>query len=298
MLVVMALSLDDKLLGEKTHYYCSSSEGEEESDSENSPVEAEILKQDQTNTDINSYQGTCVNTGPKGVIRDWREFKQLETEKKEGQEAQKQKLVTKLSLTCRSYLNDQSEKTKDETFLEELTEIEDEFLQQYRERRMEEMRKIFENRPKFGKVIPLSAGELLTAVDNEKSQVTVIILIYEENSPACEAMNGCLMCLAQEYPSVKFCKIQASAATLSGNFAANGVPALLIYRNKELIGNYIRLSDEFGEDFFASDIESFLQEHGMLPAEEILGGVRDKITGELCLPLSQGNDSGSDFEID
>ena len=30
----MALSLDDKLLGEKTHYYCSSSEGEDGSEEE------------------------------------------------------------------------------------------------------------------------------------------------------------------------------------------------------------------------------------------------------------------------
>ena len=30
----MALSLDDKLLGEKTHYYCSSSEGEDGSEDE------------------------------------------------------------------------------------------------------------------------------------------------------------------------------------------------------------------------------------------------------------------------
>ena len=42
--------------------------------------------------------------------------------------------------------------------------------------------------------------------------------------------------------------------------AATGVPALLIYKNKELIGNFIRLSDEFGTDFFATDVESFLHE--------------------------------------
>ena len=39
-----------------------------------------------------------------------------------------------------------------------------------------------------------------------------------------------------------------------------GVPALLIYKNKELIGNFIRLSDDLGDDFFASDVEGFLVE--------------------------------------
>ena len=39
-----------------------------------------------------------------------------------------------------------------------------------------------------------------------------------------------------------------------------GVPALLVYKNKDLIGNYVRLREEFGDDFFAGDVESFLQE--------------------------------------
>ena len=38
----MALSLDDKLLGEKTHYYCSSSE--EDDDDEREPVAPKGLK--------------------------------------------------------------------------------------------------------------------------------------------------------------------------------------------------------------------------------------------------------------
>jgi len=41
-------------------------------------------------------------TGPKGVIADWRRFKQLETEKREEQERELVDLQKKLSLTCRS----------------------------------------------------------------------------------------------------------------------------------------------------------------------------------------------------
>ena len=40
----------------------------------------------------------------------------------------------------------------------------------------------------------------------------------------------------------------------------SGVPALLVYQKGELIGNFIRLSDELGDDFFATDVESFLVE--------------------------------------
>ncbi len=105
-------------------------------------------------------------------------------------------------------------------------------------------------------------------------------------------MNGCLTCLAYEYPTVKFCKIKATDAKTTANFvsirtseccrisqatkfpiqfhtpftillrlqAKQGVPALLIYKNKEIIANFVRMSDEFGDDFYASDVENFLQE--------------------------------------
>ena len=42
--------------------------------------------------------------------------------------------------------------------------------------------------------------------------------------------------------------------------AVTGVPALLIYKKGEMIGNFVRLSDELGSDFFANDVEGFLHE--------------------------------------
>ena len=39
-----------------------------------------------------------------------------------------------------------------------------------------------------------------------------------------------------------------------------GCPALLIYKNAELIGNFVRMGDEFGDEFCSSDVENFLLE--------------------------------------
>ena len=39
-----------------------------------------------------------------------------------------------------------------------------------------------------------------------------------------------------------------------------GVPAILVYKSGELIGNFVRLTDELGEEFYSSDLESFLIE--------------------------------------
>ena len=77
-------TLDDKLLGEKLHYYCSSSEDEGE-DSEESGVVRDGAGGVGSSSGVatsTEWDGSSANTGPKGVIKDWQRFKQLETEKR------------------------------------------------------------------------------------------------------------------------------------------------------------------------------------------------------------------------
>jgi len=95
--------------------------------------------------------------------------------------------------------------------------------------------------------------------------VTVVVHVFEDDVDGCLAMNGCLVCLSQQHPRVKFCKVSGRVAGLSERFRVSGVPALLVYKAGQLVGNFVRLTDEFGDDFFASDVESFLVQHGMLP---------------------------------
>lgn len=293
----MALSLDDRLLGEKVDNYCSSSEDEGHDDESGDESQSHSGNQQPTfipEAKVNEYNGRCTNTGPKGVINDWREFKRMETEQREEQERERQQLMKKLQMTCRSHLNDEEEKKKDEDFMQELGEIDDEFIRQYRQKRIEEMRRALDSAPKFGTVIGLDKSNFIDAIDKEKPGVKIIVHVYEDNVEACQSMDGCLSCLAKEYPNIKFCKIKATEARLSRKFSVNGVPALLIYKNGELIGNFIRLSDEFGEDFYATEVESYLQEHGMLPHTE--GKViRDKNTGEIRGVLPEDED---DLDID
>ena len=51
--------------------------------------------------------GGAVNTGPKGVVADWRRFKQLEAEKRAEDNAERIALMKKLSLSCRTDAEDQ-----------------------------------------------------------------------------------------------------------------------------------------------------------------------------------------------
>lgn len=75
-------TLDDKLLGEKLHYYCSSSEDEGEDSEESGVVGGAGGGSSSAVAASTEWDGSSANTGPKGVIKDWQRFKQLETEKR------------------------------------------------------------------------------------------------------------------------------------------------------------------------------------------------------------------------
>ncbi|XP_071544190.1 phosducin-like protein [Panulirus ornatus] len=291
-------TLEDRILGEKLQYYCSSSEDEddeedEEKDEENTQTSLKDAKIPPMEPELRNWEGSSTNTGPKGVLKDWQRFKQLESEKRKEQERECIMLAKKLTLTCRSHLDDEKEKenqNKEEEDVDVL--IDEEFLRQYISKRMEEMMAHTSNKAQFGRLIALENGEsFLDAIDKEEEGVTIIVHIYDQEALGCEAMNGCLMCLAQEYPHVKFCQLQASAAGVSSHFKVTGLPALLVYKGGQMMGNFVRLTDEFGDDFYATDVESFLIEHGMLMDKTL---VPPGITG----PSIPSDDDDSDFSLD
>lgn len=266
-------TLEDKLLGEKTHYYCSSSSGESDDEEKSGDEEAGASSLRSAEPaqlpEPSAWEGTATNTGPKGVIKDWQRFKQLEAEKSATKDRERLALFKKLSLTCRSALDEEKDKqaAAAKNNEEELDMLEDDgFLLQYMQQRMSEMLSHASTLPKFGKLIHIEDGQqFLDEIDKEHKAVTVVVHIYEDNATACDAMNGCLTCLSREYSQVKFCKLNCSVAGVSNKFKISGVPALLVYKAGQLVGNFVRLTDEFGDDFFAGDVESFLTQHGMLP---------------------------------
>lgn len=175
-------------------------------------------------------------------------------------------------------------------------EDDEEFLQHYRMQRIEEMRRQLCRGKRFEQVYELNSGEeFLEALDKEDKSTLVMIHIYEPDVPGCEAMSGSLMCLAQEYPLVKFCSVRSSAISTSALFRDSALPALLVYKAGDLIGNFVRLTDQLGEDFFAVDLEALLQEYGLLPEKP---PVVPKMVRNGAIIQSTVSDEDSDLDID
>ncbi|KAF7217365.1 phosducin-like protein [Nothobranchius furzeri] len=303
-------TLDDKLLGEKLQYYYSSSE-DEGSDDEEEGGRSTIRDASANEPEIDySADGSSVNTGPKGVINDWRKYKQLEVEQKQEQKNEMERLIKKLSMSCRSDIDLQKDQEKQKelqdkikgkmtmleyNMLQEDKDDED-FLQHYRMQRIEEMRRQLCRGKRFQQVFELGSGEeFLEALDKEDKSTLIMIHIYEPDIPGCEAMRGSLMCLAQEYPLVKFCCVRSLAISTSTLFRESALPALLVYKGGDLIGNFVRVTDQLGEDFFAVDLEALLQEYGMLP--EKTPGVPKTVRNGAIIQSTVG-DEDSDLDID
>ncbi|XP_069488623.1 phosducin-like protein [Ambystoma mexicanum] len=272
-------TLDDKLLGEKSQYYYSSSEDEGSSDreeEEEAPAGAQEALQAPEAPEP-SRDGLSVNTGPKGVMQDWRRFKQLQAEQRAAQRLELEQLVKRLSMTCRSQLDEERDRERGEGRAaaagEAGEEEEQDFLERYRRQRMEEMRRQQQQRGRggrrFGQLLELDSGQAyLDAVDGEAAHTLVLVHIYEEGVRGAEALQGCLACLAAEYPALKVCQVRSALLGTSARFTGAALPALLAYRARQLVGNFLRLTDQLGEDFYALDLEAFLQECGLLPDKE------------------------------
>lgn len=269
-------TLEDKLLGEKLENYCSSSEGEDDDDDGSfedalddsaGASASKIASPTEYVTEVESWSGSAANTGPKGVIKDWQRFKQLENEKNEAKERERIMLMKKLSLTTKSNTDNKQTEKDDDLLDAELNELlSEDLLLEFQKKRMSEMLKMC-NQKTFGHVVTLMNGDqYVNAIDQESKSTKVIIHIYENHLSACKTMNKCLDTLAQEYVNVKFCKILSSYTGMSMDFKKSGLPALLVYKNGNVIGTFVRISDQLGgDDFFPSDVESFLIEHAMLP---------------------------------
>ncbi|KAM9327146.1 phosducin [Gastrophryne carolinensis] len=224
------------------------------------------------------FEGSAMNTGPKGVIHDWRKFK-LVSEDQDAVPASKKEILRQMSSPFKA--TNKEEKDTREKFTRKMSMQEYELindkedegcLQKYRKQCMQDMHQRLSFGPKYGYLYELKSGdEFLDAIEKERKSATVIVHIFSDEIKACDSLNNCLTCLALEYPTVKFCKIKSADTGAGERFSKDVLPTILVYKAGELISNFINVTQNLNEDFFAGDVESFLNEYGLLPEKEMQG---------------------------
>ncbi|XP_066931273.1 phosducin-like protein [Clytia hemisphaerica] len=248
--------LDSKLTGDKTASYVSDSDGED-----SGPLDAK-------QNDMPAYDGP--QTGPKGVLEDYKQYKNLC--KIEDNIATKEKIEYHKKTAFTADPNKHTDEVKNENSDDEFDFEDDEFLKEYHQKRLEQMQTEMENKiklnmTKFGQLFDLqTSDELLNVIENEDKSIIVIVHLCDESVPGCIKMNECLDCLAKQYSHVKFCKISATKAGLSLQFKLSALPALQVYKAGTLIGNYIKMLDHLDKIFYTADVENFFIENDIIPS--------------------------------
>ncbi|KAI5695337.1 hypothetical protein M8J76_016147 [Diaphorina citri] len=255
-------SLEEKILGERRENYCSSSEESEHEDSDAEEACSGVQKSEQAPEPppVKEWNGTASNTGPKGVLKDWEQFKQYECQMRRDKELQRLAQIQKLALTCQS-----SEEARKEAEMEaELKELEDDgFLLGYQREKMKQM---------YDRLF-------LSEIDSEPRHITVIAHLSSPSLPACRALNSSLAELSRSHTNVKFVSVPLGCVGdhFSATFKTSGLPAMLAYRGGEVVGNFVRLGEELGEGYFVEDVEAFLVEAGLLRAGGLPGILRPTV---------------------
>ncbi|KAI9094311.1 thioredoxin-like protein [Phlyctochytrium arcticum] len=193
-------------------------------------------------------------TGPKGVMAD---YKFHQRQEKARRDLEQQRILSSYSIKgmksgwlARQVANDQAtnfgtdaEEIEPEELLEKLeADEEDEYLKEYRAKRLSELASA-SRKQRFGQVIELtSEDDYLSAVDDEAPDTVVVVHLYQNQLEECRVVNGLLEQLAERQPFVKYCKIQSHLADAA--FDQVALPALLSYCGGVLKGTVMRALDE------------------------------------------------------
>ncbi|KAF5381109.1 hypothetical protein D9615_004131 [Tricholomella constricta] len=254
-------------------------------------------------------------TGVKGVIRDRNESERLEMEKKAHEVDEVRKRMEKSNLGGKTFLEEEREKGLDEKV--------DDLVLKEREAAAERRKNVFgrAREGRFGHLREVGAKGFLNGVEKEERGVWVVVHLYDSSLERCYLVDEILARLARLYPDTKFLRARAAALGFASKTAAPSrtrrltrydddeedpygegdkeeedadddnvdldmLPTMLVYRDGELVHNWVRVDWEAGQ----VGIEELLDQHGILPrSKSILGLSNDN----LGLP----SDDDDDFDL-
>lgn len=218
-------------------------------------------------------------TGVKGVIRDHDESERLEREKRNKEVRELQQRMKSTNLGGKTFLEEEREKGLDEKL----------DLLVRREREETAQRKMLFIPPQeghFGYLREVGVNGFLAAVENGEPGVWVVIHIYDAFLERCYSLDNTLARLARLYPDTKFLRARASTLGFTSRkptqqFSSevghqsddaadkeyadvdvdlDMLPTVLVYRDGELVQNWIRVDWEAGH----AGIEELFKRHQIL----------------------------------
>lgn len=155
--------------------------------------------------------------------------------------------------------------------LDELDELEDDeddaFLEQYRQKRMAELRTI-QKKALHGTVYPISKPEYQREVtDSSKNGPVFVNLTSAMGNVESRVLSELWRQAANEYGETKFCEIRANQAI--ENYPDRNCPTILVYKNGDIIKQVVTLATVGGVRINMQRIDDMLVETGAVPDSDL-----------------------------
>lgn len=195
-------------------------------------------------------------TGPKGVLNDYRQHQREEWADKQAAQQHREAVLHRMAHGTIV--------AAPPPVAEEDSESEDEFVKAYRAERRRELRGT-SSHPVFGAVREVTAFQLLDELDKEDIRVFVVVHVYDERVQCCRTMNRCIETLARSHSRVKF--VRLPNAESPQQFDEIAFPVLSVYRAGDLCDTFVRTTDKLGESFTPDDVEWLLSPVGLFDEE-------------------------------
>ncbi|TNV76276.1 hypothetical protein FGO68_gene907 [Halteria grandinella] len=134
-------------------------------------------------------------------------------------------------------------------------EDDDEFLEVYRAKRLQELQKDV-GKPRFGSQIEISRNEWEVQVTRAPPDAVVVITLYQMYNAESVRLVEILDKVAQKHPFTKFIKMIATKCI--ENYLDIDVPGVLFYKNGDLVDKIIPAGPVFGGGLMNIDTVEFV----------------------------------------
>ncbi|KAL3308096.1 Phosducin-like protein 3 [Cichlidogyrus casuarinus] len=167
--------------------------------------------------------------------------------------------VEKLSKLSLNHLQAKQERHEDRG---SDTDDSDEFLAEYRQKRMDQL-KAQAARPSFYSYGRITKADWVDEVNNAPKGVYVVIHIAESGDENCNIIDNIMKEFVLKYPHVKF--LRAEAVTCIPNYPSSNIPTLFVYKDSVLEHKLIGLAAFGGKKSLTpKDLELKLSSFGVI----------------------------------
>lgn len=136
----------------------------------------------------------------------------------------------------------------------------DEVLERYRQKRLEEMRAAA-MKPRFGTVYEISRQDFIPEINQAPAGVWVIVHLYQNYVSNSALLDAAFERLAPKFVFTKIVKIIATRAI--ENFADSDLPAILVYRDGQIQHQLLKCAGLFGGRIAADTVEWVMASYGV-----------------------------------